>query len=117
MQQEITAVVFSFIKPEFISKAIRIYQEAIDHYNNIEGCSNIQLFRKVNHPNEFMVISKWRSVKDREKYMNSEFHRNGIERLKPYRQRDPIINNYEQLSLTEIHDVSSIKNPSTYAVE
>ncbi|XCN72513.1 MAG: antibiotic biosynthesis monooxygenase family protein [Candidatus Electrothrix aestuarii] len=96
MQKEITAVVFSFIKPEFVKNAIQIYQEAIDNYYKLEGCRGIQLFRKVNQSNEFMVISKWRSVEAREKYMNSEFHKNSIEKLKPYRERDPIMNNYEE---------------------
>ncbi|MCI5125366.1 MAG: hypothetical protein D3925_13055 [Candidatus Electrothrix sp. AR5] len=96
MEKEITAIVFSFIKPEFTNKAVLIYQEAIDYYSELEECKDVQLFRKVNHSNEFMMVTKWRSIDAREEYMKSDFHRKAVERLKPYRESDPIINNFEQ---------------------
>ena len=97
MPKEITSVVFSFIKPELVSKAVRVYLEAIDNYQNLKGCLGIQLFRKANHLNEFMVISKWRSISEREEYLASEFHKKIVEKLKPYRQSDPIMNNFEEV--------------------
>jgi quinol monooxygenase YgiN len=102
MPKEITSVAFSFIKPEFIGKAVRVYLEAIDNYQSLKGCLGIQLFRKANHLNEFMVISKWRSISEREEYLASGSHKKTVEKLKPYRQSDPIMNNFEQI--TEIKD-------------
>ncbi len=95
MQKEIISVVFSFIKPELTGEAVAIYQEVIDNYKNLKGCLGIQFFTKVNYSNKFMIVSKWRSLEERNKYLKSEFHKNAIERLKPYRQSDPIMNNFE----------------------
>ncbi|MCI5221165.1 MAG: antibiotic biosynthesis monooxygenase [Candidatus Electrothrix sp. AR4] len=94
MQQEITSVVFSFIKPEFIGETVGVYQEAVDNYEKLKGCRGIQLFRKINHLNEFMIISKWRSLNERDKYLKSEYHRKAIDKLNGYRECDPIMNNF-----------------------
>ncbi|CAK8711473.1 hypothetical protein KKHLCK_00465 [Candidatus Electrothrix laxa] len=101
MPKEITAVVCSFIKPEFVDKAVGVYMEAIDNYQNIKGCLGIQLFRKANRPNEFMVISKWRSISEREEYLASALHKEAVEELKHYRQNDPIMNNFEQITIKD----------------
>ncbi|MCP4683342.1 MAG: antibiotic biosynthesis monooxygenase [Desulfobacterales bacterium] len=98
MQQEIISIVFSFIKPECSDLAVEVYQEAVDYYKELKGCIDVQLFRKVNHTNEFMIISKWRSLEERNKHLTSEFHKKAAEELKHYRQSDPMMYNFEQLT-------------------
>lgn len=109
MQKEIISVVLSFIKPELTGEAVGIYQEVIDNYKELKGCLGIQLFAKINHSNEFMIVSKWRSLEERNEYLKSEFHKNAIERLKPCRQSDPIMNNFELY--TEMDDKQLCNQP------
>jgi len=97
MQKEIVSVVFSFIKPEFVSEAVKVYQKAIENKKKFKGCIDIQLFRKVNHRNEFMIVSKWKTLEEREEYLKSEFHKKVVGILKLYRQNDPIMKNFEQI--------------------
>lgn len=96
MPNEITSIVFSFIKPEFVTKAVQVYMDAVNNYQEIQGCLGIKLLRKKDNSNEFMLISKWKNISAREKYLSSAFHKEKIAILKKYRQKDPVMNNFEQ---------------------
>jgi len=99
MSNEITAVVFSFIKTEFVDKATRIYQNAVDNYSYLKGCTEIKILKKMSSPNEFMVVSKWESLEARNEYLKSEFHLKAVEQLKPLRMKEPIMSNYELVTV------------------
>lgn len=101
MKKEIISVVFSFIKPEFVNNAMHIYQELVENKEMFKGCLDLKLFRKVNHPYEFMAISKWTSIEDRNEHMKSEFFIKAEKKLKQYRRRDPIVNNFEWLNVKD----------------
>lgn len=97
MQQEIVSVVFSFIKPECVNNAIQTYQEAAENKEIFKGCLDLQIFKKINCPNEFMIVSKWTSIEARDKHLKSEYFKNALVKLKQYRQSDPIMANFIQL--------------------
>ena len=95
MEKEITSVVFSFIKHEFTTNATAIYKKAIDNYKKLDGCNGIEMFVNTESRTNFMIISKWKSIEYREKYLKSEFHTESINKLKKYRLKEPIFMNFE----------------------
>lgn len=98
MQNKITSVAFSFIKPEFVNDVIQIYQNAVDNHTALKGCVEIKLFRKISISNEFMIVSKWDSIEARKKYLKSDFHKKTIEKLKKYRERPPVMDDFEEIT-------------------